>query len=770
MKKLFLILTPIIFLFCLNIGIQTASAVNCSGCEKCTSQSCYRWGETCTQHSKYVCDKQGCTGYGDIKYNCRNECVSGMKYGCTGSMKYVCDKWNPGKCYAWNNGVCVLYGDKYCESGSYKCSKYGWYCPGGMYSYVCDYKYGCTSWGCVSGHTETWTECVPNGNCVGGWYCNSCSSYCSGSNSSCGCKSCKNCSAQDHCEGKTYYEYQCMGYGCAYTITGNSPKCGGCNTVADCTDYSIGECTSLGGQEGIIGDKRCFEGECQYQHSATCVIECCSDGSNRCCTSCEDKCINVEGRPRSYCSGDDTLKVLDLSRCASGCKYNTESCGCGCDSSTNPPTCLSSNDIIWECEDIGEPSSKCDGDWFRYSGYHCKTTANNFNISDDFFAKIRKIFSSEAKADEICHYHDSVYCENGCGIQDGKEQCLNNGACPAGCFPNNCSAPECVGCALCVLSCPDICAGSVYQTGGFVANDENAAATCFYANEEWCGDGCCPGIPPPPPSCSWELKECGYGGCPPATHKGKICVGIGGCVGGCTLGDIDCVLDASCGGGPPPPGNIDPVAMIDYFPSNTITTAETNFTLKGDGSYDTDGSIVNYSWNIPSLSRTQNSANPNFFLGNPAAGGPYAVTLEVTDNENGKNTANGSFTVLQALTADFETESGEWEFLRGDTIHFLDKSVPQDRVAAWSWTFIDVGSAELIDDSAEKDPFVQFNRPGQKNITLEVCDGLGDCDDITKPVNIKIPMPKWRETHPKSENIFDDPLLIFASLLEYLEG
>ena len=749
MKKLFLILTPIVFLFCLNIGIQAASAVTCNSCEKCTSRSCNEWGETCTPHSRYVCDKQGCKEYGDIKYNCRNVCESGWEKRCKG-YAWRCKEWAPRECLYWNKytGKCAFWAERRCVGGYEKyCTGYENHCA--LWGYRCDYKYGCIKYGCVSGHTETWEECAPNDTCVGGWSCNSCAFYCSGSDSSCGCKSCANCNAQDNCVGTTYHDYSCSGNSCKVKTTKNSPKCGGCQTADDCTDYSVGQCTMLGGKEGIIGDKRCFEGECQYQHSAICVIECCSDGSNRCCTNCEDKCINVEGRPRSYCSGNDTLKVLDLSRCAGGCGYNTETCGCGCDSSTNPPTCLSSNDIIWGCEDIGEPSERCDGDWFRYSGYHCKGTGA-FNISDDFFAKIRKIFSSEAKADEICHYQTSVYCENGCGIQDGKEQCLNNGACPAGCFPDNCGAPACVGCALCVLSCPDRCSGSIYETGGFVANDENTAATCFYANQEWCGNGCCVGPPPSPPSCSWELKECGYGGCPPATHKGRLCVGIGGCVGTCTLGKIECIPDASCGGGPPPRNN-PPVAKIDCLddpsdpPPCKIYTDE-NITLKGGNSFDTDGFITNYFFNIPSLGRSQNSGNPDFFLGMPAVG-IHPVTLIVKDNKGApSNPAIKNFTVIQALTADFEWEP---EFpIRNEEVDFTDLSAGD--IVNWSWTFED-GDVPASEKNKQHPQNIKFTSQGLKEITLTLIDSLSNSDTATKYINVKISMPDWKEIHPKQK-------------------
>ena len=261
---------------------------------------------------------------------------------------------------------------------------------------------------------------------------------------------------------------------------------------------------------------------------------------------------------------------------------------------------------------------------------------------------------------------------------------------------------------------------------------------------------------------------------------GYQCKGPGGCTEEvCSKGDTKCIVDlVNCPSiPPPPPPNDPPVAVINCSddPSNpppcNIYTGE-NITLDGSGSDDPDPGefIVNYSFNIPSLSRSQNSVDSDLSLTNPAVG-EHRVDLIVTNNKGVPSAlVSEDFKVIQALTADFETESGEWEFLRGDTIHFLDKSIPQDRVATRNWTFIDVEGAELIDASTEKDPFVQFDKPGKKDITLEVCDGLGDCDDITKSVNVKIPMPKWKETHPKTENIFDDPFLIFASLIEYLEG
>lgn len=540
----------------------------------------------------------------------------------------------------------------------------------------------------------------------------------------------------------------------------DDPRCGGCKVPTDCPSYSlIGQCVDEGSFSGILAAVECIEGTCMDGFEAFCPLGCCYEG---CCTNCHEKCITLRGNPMSKCSGN-TLEILDIANCKDGCNYNSIPCECGCYSSGNTPTCLSGADIVEGCSDIGKPDEYCDGDIYRSGGYHCKTVANDFNISDDFFAKIKKIFSSEAKADVECHYHRFLHCKNGCGVdEDGLLGCFDDGFCPAGCFPDNCNAPECSGCRLCVIDCPDRCVGEIFETGGFVANDEKGNATCFYANQEWCGDGCCPGpIPPEPPSCYWEQKSCGWGGggCN-SDEMGYQCKGPSGCTEEeCSKGDTYCVFDPSCSGGPPPL-NDPPVAKIDCNPSSCNIYTNENITFQGGDSYDNDGFITDYDWNVLSSSYSGVNCTPS-----ATPEGNHIATLTVKDDKGATGSTTKDFTVVQALAADFEWEP---EFpLRDKEVDFTDLSAGD--IVSWAWTFED-GDVPAGQEIKQHPQNIKFTSNGSKKVRLTITDSLGKSVFKDHNIDVRIPMPDWRETHPKTENIFDNPLLIFASLFEYFEG
>ncbi len=733
MKKLFLILIPIVFLFCLNIGIQTVSAVTCGSCEKCASQSCNQWGETCTPHSRWVCDEEGCTGYGDVPYNCRNECVTGMTYGCVGSMDYVCTNWNPGQCHAWDyQGNCSLYGGGYCKEGHYACSQYGYYCPGGSYSYICDYKVGCISYGCISGHTETWTECAPNGNCVGGWYCTSCSPYCSGSDSDCGCASCADCNVMDKCVGAARHDYSCSGNSCAVNIIENASGCKVCDSAADCTDYSVGECIDASSKIASIGcnaDNSCFyTTESSLAGQATDLHNGILYQYNPCDKSIPGKDIFVPLTDpngvscETHCEGNE-LYVPGIweSGIGEGCNWNVESCGsCGCSSSG----CVATGP--GPCPDFCENSN---------------------------------LFTNGFECNGKCIWGEPLHCDHGCASPDCA---YAPGGCAASCTGYTCGNAECAGCPFCSVSCPDVCFGSIFETGGYVSNNENSEMTCFYSSQEWCGNGCCSGpILPPPPSCYWGQKSCGWGGGGCGMNEmGYQCKGPSGCTEEeCSKGDTYCEVDLSCSGGPPPL-NDPPVAEIYCDPLSCNIYTDGTITFYGDNSYDSDGFITRYDWEVlgsfypDSGDSCMPSATPE---------GNHTATLTVKDDKGATGSTTKNFTVIQALTADFEWDP---EFpLRNEEVDFTDKSAGD--ITTYTWTFTD---GNPLNSNIQNPTDVIFNSKGSKDVTLEICNGLGDCDDITKQIEIKIPMPKWRETHPKSENIFDNPFLIFASLLEYFEG
>jgi hypothetical protein len=334
-----------------------------------------------------------------------------------------------------------------------------------------------------------------------------------------------------------------------------------------------------------------------------------------------------------------------------------------------------------------------------------------------------------------------------------------------------------------MISCPDTCSivnPEIYETGGYVSNDNNSHPACFYQNQILCGDACCEFEPD---SCFWQDKGCGWGGCD-SDERGYQCGGESDCTDEiCSLGETKCVYDPNCESEeespeeppeePPEivPGNNPPIALMRCNPSCAINT-DTLLTLEDNGSYDPDpgDSITSYYWEIPYLSRTFNGRN--FFLGNLAQGA-YNVIFTVTDEHGAEGRANNVIMVSQALTADFHWYPENPYY--GDSVNFFDDSEPWNRIESWSWTFED-GSPAF---SAEENPSIIFLNPGQKDVTLTVTDESGNSDSITKQVEVGIPLPEWREVHPNwgekkgsfnPEEIMDDPFLVFALLFSYFES
>ena len=843
---------PIVFLFCLNIGIQSASAITCGDCEKCTAQNCTGytctdWANVCVKEDK-VCAEYGdycagwetlcsgswdyvCQGYGDYcggwELQCTemaNVCIeygdycAGWETLCTGSWENVCQGWSnvctnyASVCNGYTsvcNGyvpVCTnwvfIFGFPICLNWTNVCTGYhsectGWHsectnwkkeCTGG-YKKQCNgmeytqctggWIYGCVGgyenkcigvwanvcvggwiWDCVEGYVY---KCVGilYDQCTGGWIydcvswnttctewenqcvntecaeftCDSCTSYCSGSDSDCGCASCTDCNAQDACVGKDYHDYSCSGNSCSVNITADASGCKGCNSAADCTDYSVGECIDSSSKIASIecnANNKCFyTTESALTGGATTL----HNGGLYQYNSCDGNYYLLKYGGQScetHCEGNDLyIPGIWEGGIEKGCNWNVSSCGpCGCSASG----CVASG--LGPCPDYCENSN---------------------------------LFINGIECGGKCVWGEPLHCDHGCASPDCA---YAPGGCAPSCTGYTCGNAECAGCPFCSVSCPDVCFGEIFETGGYVSNNEKSEMTCFYANQEWCGDGCCVGPPPLPPSCFWGQKSCGWGGGGCGMNEmGYQCKGPSGCTEEiCSKGDTYCEVDpVNC-----PifgPSNDDPTAVINYSPSDTIYTNETNFTLKGDDSYDDDGFIAKYSWSIPSLGRTKDSvdiSDTDFFLGNPAKG-IHPVILIVTDNENGTDRADGSFTVIQALTADFEWTP---EFpIRNEEVDFTDLSAG-DNIVNWSWTFQDgEPSTYSTGNFDERHPQnIKFTSHGSKEVTLTITDSLGKTAFDKDDVNVKIPLPKWKETHPKTENIFDDPFLIFASLFEYFEG
>jgi len=95
---------------------------------------------------------------------------------------------------------------------------------------------------------------------------------------------------------------------------------------------------------------------------------------------------------------------------------------------------------------------------------------------------------------------------------------------------------------------------------------------------------------------------------------------------------------------PPPPANQPPVAVITATPSSG--TAPLGVTLNASGSYDSDGHIVRYEWDIngDGVWDADTGITPSAFYSYPAVG-TVTPKVRVTDDDGAQDTASTSVTV-----------------------------------------------------------------------------------------------------------------------------
>ncbi len=88
----------------------------------------------------------------------------------------------------------------------------------------------------------------------------------------------------------------------------------------------------------------------------------------------------------------------------------------------------------------------------------------------------------------------------------------------------------------------------------------------------------------------------------------------------------------------------------------------------------------------------------------------------------------------------------------GQAISFLDKSIcygsnnSQTACSAWSW-HIPGSTYQNNTNSRSQNPIVQFTSLNRKSVSLSVSDGKYICS-ISKNINVKMPLPHWKEVKP----------------------
>jgi len=81
-----------------------------------------------------------------------------------------------------------------------------------------------------------------------------------------------------------------------------------------------------------------------------------------------------------------------------------------------------------------------------------------------------------------------------------------------------------------------------------------------------------------------------------------------------------------------------------------------------------------------------------------------------------------------------------------EPIQFTDQTDFHNGNHSWKWTFEDPGM--VVSDLFDQNPIASFSNTGSWDVTLDATDDIGNCD-ITKTINVNIPLPEWREVKPK---------------------
>ncbi|KAA0010602.1 MAG: PKD domain-containing protein [Thermoplasmata archaeon] len=178
--------------------------------------------------------------------------------------------------------------------------------------------------------------------------------------------------------------------------------------------------------------------------------------------------------------------------------------------------------------------------------------------------------------------------------------------------------------------------------------------------------------------------------------------------------------------------NNPPVADFSWTPTKPTDIQE--ITFNASLSYDSDGNIVNYTWDFESdgIIDAYGIEVIHIYDDN----GTYTITLNIEDDDGATDSITKEITVLNVPPiADFEYSvkgHPEKEPTDLDIIEFKDNSVdPDGSIVNYTWDF---GDGNI---SYEKNPQHQYKEDGVYTITLTIVDNDGDEKSVSKAILIK---------------------------------
>ena len=176
--------------------------------------------------------------------------------------------------------------------------------------------------------------------------------------------------------------------------------------------------------------------------------------------------------------------------------------------------------------------------------------------------------------------------------------------------------------------------------------------------------------------------------------------------------------------------NVPPVANFSYSPENPTDLDVINFT---DLSYDSDGYIVNWTWNFGDGSYSYEQ-NPQHQYSDD---GVYNVTLTVTDDDGAMANITKQIVVSNVPPVANFSYSPE-NPTTADVIQFTDLSYDSDgNIVSWLWEF---GDGAI---SYEENPQHQYSYEGNYVVNLTVWDDDGASNTISKNIMVIKPSPDY---------------------------